>query len=54
MSFQTLLEAQDTLLNSENSLSDLQYSYLNATMKLWLALGGGVTDNNDIKEETHD
>jgi len=42
VSFQSLLDAQDTLLASETKLLDLQYRYLNATMKLWLALGGGV------------
>lgn len=41
VSFQTLLDAQDTLLTNEINLSELQYNYLNATMKLWLALGGG-------------
>lgn len=41
VSFQTLLDAQDALLTSETSLLELQYNYLNATMKLWLALGGG-------------
>lgn len=40
VSYQTLLDAQDSLLSSENTLVQTQYSYLNATMKLWLALGG--------------
>ncbi|CNF68388.1 efflux transporter outer membrane subunit [Yersinia massiliensis] len=47
VSFQTLLDAQDALLTSETSLLELQYNYLNATMKLWLALGGGVA-NADV------
>ncbi|MCZ3030357.1 TolC family protein, partial [Acinetobacter baumannii] len=38
VSYQTLLDAQDSLLSSENTLVQTQYSYLNATMKLWLAL----------------
>ncbi|MEL4014916.1 efflux transporter outer membrane subunit [Dryocola clanedunensis] len=49
VSFQTLLDAQDTLLRSKVSISALQYGYLNATMKLWLALGGGARDINDDK-----
>ena len=40
VSYQTLLDAQDSLLNSENTLVQTQYNYLYATMKLWLALGG--------------
>ncbi|WMY72951.1 efflux transporter outer membrane subunit [Buttiauxella selenatireducens] len=40
VSFQTWLDAQDSLLNSETTLSELQYNYLYSTMKLWLALGG--------------
>jgi NodT family efflux transporter outer membrane factor (OMF) lipoprotein len=42
ISLQSLLDAQDALLSSEISLANLHYGYLNATMKLWLALGGGV------------
>ncbi|CBY25927.1 efflux transporter outer membrane subunit [Yersinia enterocolitica] len=49
VSFQTLLDAQDALLTSETSLLELQYNYLNATMKLWLALGGGVDNSRDSK-----
>ncbi|WP_145564341.1 efflux transporter outer membrane subunit [Yersinia aldovae] len=49
VSFQTLLDAQDALLTSETSLLELQYNYLNATMKLWLALGGGSDDSSDSK-----
>ncbi|HGM5493472.1 TPA: efflux transporter outer membrane subunit [Serratia fonticola] len=48
VSFQSLLDAEDDLLNIETNLSDLQYNYLNATMKLWLALGGGVEKDGDI------
>ncbi|QKJ60547.1 efflux transporter outer membrane subunit [Serratia fonticola] len=48
VSFQTLLDAEDDLLTIETNLSDLQYNYLNATMKLWLALGGGVEKDSDI------
>lgn len=40
VALQTLLDAQEAVLASENSLSELQYRYLNATMQLWLALGG--------------
>ncbi|MBP1036189.1 efflux transporter outer membrane subunit [Serratia fonticola] len=47
-SLQTLLDAEDALLTIESNLSDLQYNYLNATMKLWLALGGGVEKDGDI------
>lgn len=47
VSFQALLDAQDALLSSENALQSLQYSYLYATMKLWLALGGGAEDPQD-------
>ncbi|WP_420493059.1 efflux transporter outer membrane subunit [Serratia fonticola] len=48
VSFQSLLDAEDDLLTIETNLSDLQYNYLNATMKLWLALGGGVEKDSDI------
>jgi NodT family efflux transporter outer membrane factor (OMF) lipoprotein len=41
VSYQTWLDAQDALLNSENTRVQTQYHYLYATMKLWLALGGG-------------
>ena len=41
VSYQTWLDAQDALLTSENTLMQTQYHYLYATMKLWLALGGG-------------
>ncbi|AHG19281.1 RND transporter [Chania multitudinisentens RB-25] len=50
VSFQTLLDAEDALLTSEITLSELQYNYLNATMKLWLALGGGVEKDNARNE----
>lgn len=40
VSIQTLLDAQDSLLTDLTTLSDLQYNYLYATMKLWLSLGG--------------
>ena len=48
VSFQTLLDAQDSLLSSENNLLTMQYNYLYATMKLWLALGGGVDNEKDL------
>ncbi|WP_230326838.1 MULTISPECIES: efflux transporter outer membrane subunit [unclassified Serratia (in: enterobacteria)] len=48
VSLQILLDAEDALLTIESNLSDLQYNYLNATMKLWLALGGGVEKDGDI------
>ena len=47
VSFQTLLDAQDAVVTIESNLADLQFNYLNATMKLWLALGGGVAKEND-------
>lgn len=40
ISFQTLLDAQDALLDGQNTLLTQRYNYLNATMQLWLALGG--------------
>jgi NodT family efflux transporter outer membrane factor (OMF) lipoprotein len=49
VSFQTLLDAQDALLTSETNLLELHYNYLNATMKLWLALGGGVDNSRGSK-----
>lgn len=48
VSFQTLLDAQDSLLSSENNLLNMQYNYLYSTMKLWLALGGGVDNGKDF------
>lgn len=49
ISFQTLLDAQDAQLSSENSLLSMQYNYLYATMKLWLALGGGVDNDKELE-----
>ena len=49
VAFKTLLDAEDALLTSKINLSQLQYNYLNATMTLWLALGGGVEKDNDTK-----
>lgn len=54
VSFQTLLDAQDSLLSSENALVQTQYNYLNSTMKLWLALGGGEDTINDAKRTAND
>jgi NodT family efflux transporter outer membrane factor (OMF) lipoprotein len=48
VSLKTLLDAEDALLTIESNLSELQYNYLNSTMKLWLALGGGVEKDSDI------
>ena len=48
--FQTLLNAQDDLLNTENALAQTQYDYLYATLQLWLAQGGD-TQNRMIKDE---
>ncbi|MCU6312730.1 TolC family protein [Enterobacter cloacae subsp. cloacae] len=48
--FQTLLNAQDDLLNTENTLAQTQYDYLYATLQLWLAQGGD-TQNRMIKDE---
>jgi NodT family efflux transporter outer membrane factor (OMF) lipoprotein len=45
ISFQTLLDAQTSVISSETSLSEQQYNYLYATMQLWLALGGGADTN---------
>ncbi|QHA88215.1 efflux transporter outer membrane subunit [Serratia rhizosphaerae] len=53
VSFQTLLDAQDARLSSENSLAEMQYNYLNATMKLWLALGGAVDKDEMTEGNTH-
>jgi len=49
--FQTLLDAQDDLLTLENSLAQMQYDYLYATMQLWLALGGGETQYRTKNDE---
>lgn len=51
ISFQALLDAEDALLTIENDLSDLQYGYLNSTMKLWLALGGGSNSTKNKEEK---
>lgn len=40
VSIQTWLDAQDSVLTSENQLIDIQNSYLDSSMQLWLALGG--------------
>ncbi|MEE4411012.1 MULTISPECIES: efflux transporter outer membrane subunit [unclassified Serratia (in: enterobacteria)] len=53
VSLQTLLDAQDALLSGENALSELQYRYLNATMQLWLALGGVASGDDKEKGEKH-
>ncbi|MCW0343073.1 Toxin and drug export protein A [Pantoea ananatis] len=44
VAYQTLLDAQNMLLDSENAQVQAQYNYLYSTMKLWLALGGGEDD----------
>ncbi|MBD8455109.1 efflux transporter outer membrane subunit [Serratia rubidaea] len=54
VSLQTLLDAQDARLSSENSLADMQYNYLNATMKLWLALGGAVDKDERTEGNAHE
>lgn len=46
VSYQTLLDAQNNVLSSENSLSDTQNSYLYSTMQYWLAIGGGVVQQS--------
>ncbi|MGA9620376.1 MAG: TolC family protein, partial [Serratia proteamaculans] len=51
VSLQTLLDAQDSLLLSENALSQLQYRYLNATMQLWLALGCAAPGDQGTRED---
>ncbi|MBF7978374.1 MULTISPECIES: efflux transporter outer membrane subunit [Rahnella] len=40
VSIQSWLDAQDNLLAVENQLADIQNSYLNSTLQLWMALGG--------------
>lgn len=50
ISLQTLLDAQDALLSGENALSELQFRYLNATMQLWLALGGAAPGDKEKGE----
>ncbi|MTH47126.1 TolC family protein [Intestinirhabdus alba] len=50
--FQTLLDAQDDLLTTENTLAQTQYDYLYATLQLWLAQGGGETQYRIIADET--
>lgn len=40
VSFQTWLDAQESLLANQQLLSESQYNYYCASMKLWLALGG--------------
>jgi NodT family efflux transporter outer membrane factor (OMF) lipoprotein len=58
---QTWLDAQSSLLNSENQLADAQFRYLNATLQLWLALGGEAIPEelmnpanvNPTPEKTH-
>ena len=52
LSLQNLLEARDALLSSEINLASLHYSYLSATMKLWLALGGADIDENHRKGQS--
>lgn len=54
VAFQTLLDAQDSLLNSENTLVQTQYNYLYSTMKLWLAMGGGEDNMSNAKGITHE
>lgn len=51
VSFQTLLDAQDALLDGQNALLTQRYNYLNATMQLWLALGGETKQSN--RESTY-
>ncbi|WP_029484977.1 TolC family protein [Enterobacter mori] len=48
--FQTLLDAQDELLTTENALAQIQYDYLYATLQLWLAQGGD-TQYRIMKDE---
>jgi len=45
--YQTLLNAQDALLDVQNSLAQNQYDYLYATLQLWLAQGG-----NNLQQRT--
>ncbi|MBU9849019.1 efflux transporter outer membrane subunit [Rahnella aceris] len=48
VSLQTWLDAQNSLLSAENQLADAQAHYLNATLQLWLALGGEVISDEII------
>lgn len=48
ISFQTLLDSQDDVLNQKISYADCQYDYLTSTMKFLLSIGGGEL-NSKVK-----
>lgn len=51
--YQTLLNAQDALLDVQNSLAQNQYDYLYATLQLWLAQGGANLQQRTSQNESH-
>ena len=50
--YQTLLNAQDALLDVQNSLAQNQYDYLYATLQLWLAQGGNNPQQRTSQNES--
>jgi len=50
--YQTLLNAQDALLDVQNSLAQNQYDYLYATLQLWLAQGGNNPQQRTFQNES--
>lgn len=50
--YQALLNAQDALLDVQNSLALNQYDYLYATLQLWLAQGGNNPQQRASKNES--
>ena len=50
--YQTLLNAQDALLDVQNSLAQNQYDYLYATLQLWLAQGGNYPQQRTSQNES--
>ncbi|ATF90586.1 TolC family protein [Cedecea neteri] len=50
ISFQTLLDSQDDVLNQKSSYLDCQYDYLVSTMKFLLSVGGGEF-NKKVNDE---
>jgi NodT family efflux transporter outer membrane factor (OMF) lipoprotein len=48
VSLQTFLDAQNSVLSTENQLVDIQYSYLNSTLQLWMAMGGEAIPENRV------
>lgn len=50
--YQTLLNAQDALLDVQNRLAQNQYDYLYATLQLWLAQGGNNPQQRTSRNES--